>query len=242
MRTPALVLVHYYCYFFRSGGRRWPRFSVGFLTCTFGLAVGVEEDARALDVGRAPQTEVERHVVLVDVPLERLVAPDVVVRAERVRERDAPQLAIDVPQHDGRGEVAAARAQGGAARAVDGVVVRAPTGGDEGQHLARVRELSVRARQEVHVVQSAPAPEGWVLAVRGEYVAGQKFDTDPGSSIFRNATLANMSFAMWRHVGTPLRLGAELRGQAVRRVPPRPRAAAKGPALWESQTMTWITM
>ena len=29
-------------------------------------------------------------------------------------------------------------------------------------------ELSVRARQEVHVVQSAPAPEGWVLAVRGE--------------------------------------------------------------------------
>jgi hypothetical protein len=29
-------------------------------------------------------------------------------------------------------------------------------------------ELSVRARQEVHIIQSAPAPEGWVLAVRGE--------------------------------------------------------------------------
>ena len=42
MRTPALMLVHYYCYFFRSGGRRWPRFSVGFLTCTFGLAFGVD--------------------------------------------------------------------------------------------------------------------------------------------------------------------------------------------------------
>ena len=41
MRTPALMLVHYYCYFFRSGGRRWPRFSAGFLTCVFGLAFGV---------------------------------------------------------------------------------------------------------------------------------------------------------------------------------------------------------
>ena len=41
MRTLTLVLVHYYCYFFRSGGRRWPRFSAGFLTCVFGLAFGV---------------------------------------------------------------------------------------------------------------------------------------------------------------------------------------------------------
>ena len=50
-------------------------------------------------------------------------------------------------------------------------------------------------------VKSATDAGLWViLAVRGEYVAGQKFDTDPGSSIFRNATLANMSFAMWRHV------------------------------------------
>ena len=36
--TRTLVLVHYYCYFFRSSGRRWPRFSAGFLTCVFGLA------------------------------------------------------------------------------------------------------------------------------------------------------------------------------------------------------------
>ena len=50
-------------------------------------------------------------------------------------------------------------------------------------------------------VKSATDAGLWViLAVRGEYVAGQKFETDPGSSIFRNATLANMSFAMWRHV------------------------------------------
>ena len=39
MRTLTLVLAHYYL--FRSGGRRWPRFSAGFLTCVFGLAFGV---------------------------------------------------------------------------------------------------------------------------------------------------------------------------------------------------------
>ena len=43
-------------------------------------------------------------------------------------------------------------------------------------------------------VKSATDAGLWViLAVRGEYVAGQNFETDPGSSIFRNATLANLS-------------------------------------------------
>ena len=59
MRTRTLVLVHYYCYFFRSGGRRWPRFSVGFLTCTFGLAFGVDFGF-ALVFGRATGGPVHR--------------------------------------------------------------------------------------------------------------------------------------------------------------------------------------
>ena len=59
MRTRTLVLVHYYCYFFRSGGRRWPRFSVGFLTCTFGLAFGVDFGF-ALVFGRATGGPVDR--------------------------------------------------------------------------------------------------------------------------------------------------------------------------------------
>ena len=57
MRTPALMLAHYY--FFRSGGRRWPRFSVGFLTCTFGLAFGVDFGL-ALTFGRATGGPVDR--------------------------------------------------------------------------------------------------------------------------------------------------------------------------------------
>ena len=52
-----LVLAHYY--FFRSGGRRWPRFSVGFLTCTFGLAFGVDFGL-ALTFGRATGGPVDR--------------------------------------------------------------------------------------------------------------------------------------------------------------------------------------
>ena len=59
MRMPALVLVHYYCYFFRSGGRRWPRFSAGFLTCVFGLAFGVDFGL-ALTFGRATGGPVDR--------------------------------------------------------------------------------------------------------------------------------------------------------------------------------------
>ena len=59
MRTRTLVLVHYYCYFFRSGGRRWPRFSVGFLTCTFGLAFGVDFGF-VLVFGRATGGPVDR--------------------------------------------------------------------------------------------------------------------------------------------------------------------------------------
>ena len=51
------------------------------------------------------------------------------------------------------------------------------------------------------LVKSATDAETWViLAVRGEYVAGQDFSTDPGGSAFRNATLRNMMYAMWRHV------------------------------------------
>ena len=51
------MLAHYY--FFRSGGRRWPRFSVGFLTCTFGLAFGVDFGL-ALTFGRATGGPVDR--------------------------------------------------------------------------------------------------------------------------------------------------------------------------------------
>ena len=50
MRTLTLVFAHYY--FFRSGGRHWPRFSAGFLTCVFGLAFSVGFDF-AFAFGRA---------------------------------------------------------------------------------------------------------------------------------------------------------------------------------------------
>ena len=50
-------------------------------------------------------------------------------------------------------------------------------------------------------VRSATDAGLWViLAVRGEYVAGQNYATNPGSVVFRNATLQKMMFAMWRHV------------------------------------------
>jgi hypothetical protein len=51
------------------------------------------------------------------------------------------------------------------------------------------------------LVKSATDAGLWViLAARGEFVAGQDYDSDPESSIFRNETLRNMSYAMWRHV------------------------------------------
>jgi len=50
-------------------------------------------------------------------------------------------------------------------------------------------------------VKSATDAGLWViLAVRGEYVAGQNFDSDAGSVVFRNETLRSMAYAMWRHV------------------------------------------
>ena len=50
-------------------------------------------------------------------------------------------------------------------------------------------------------VQSATDAGLWVvLAVRGEYIAGQLYDSEPGTVVFRNETLRNMMFAMWRHV------------------------------------------
>ena len=50
-------------------------------------------------------------------------------------------------------------------------------------------------------VRSATDAGLWVvLAVRGEYVAGQLYDSDPGTVIFRNATLRAMLCAMWKHV------------------------------------------
>ena len=50
-------------------------------------------------------------------------------------------------------------------------------------------------------VKSATDAGLWVvLALRGEYIAGQNFDTDPGSVVFRNETLQKMMFAMWKHV------------------------------------------
>jgi hypothetical protein len=50
-------------------------------------------------------------------------------------------------------------------------------------------------------VKSATDAGLWViLAVRGEFIAGQDYATDPGSVVFRNATLQKMMFAMWRHV------------------------------------------
>jgi len=39
-----------------------------------------------------------------------------------------------------------------------------------------------------------------VLAVRGMYVAGQDYEANPGSVVFRNATLQSMMMAMWTHV------------------------------------------
>tara|TARA_B110001452_G_scaffold267370_1_gene277014 strand:+ start:1914 stop:3167 length:1254 start_codon:yes stop_codon:yes gene_type:complete len=50
-------------------------------------------------------------------------------------------------------------------------------------------------------VKSATDAGLWVvLAVRGEYIAGQLYDSDPGTVVFRNSTLQTMLFAMWKHV------------------------------------------
>ena len=50
-------------------------------------------------------------------------------------------------------------------------------------------------------VRSATDAGLWVvLAVRGEYVAGQLYDSAPGTVVFRNETLKTMMLAMWRHV------------------------------------------
>ena len=50
-------------------------------------------------------------------------------------------------------------------------------------------------------IRSATDAGLWVvLAVRGEYVAGQLYDSDPGTVVFRNATLRAMLCAMWKHV------------------------------------------
>jgi len=49
-------------------------------------------------------------------------------------------------------------------------------------------------------VKSATDAGLWViLAVRGEYAAGQLYETEPGTVLFRNNTL-RMAYAMWRHV------------------------------------------
>ena len=50
-------------------------------------------------------------------------------------------------------------------------------------------------------VRSATDAGLWVvLAVRGEYVAGQLYDSAPGTVVFRNTTLRTMLCAMWKHV------------------------------------------
>ena len=50
-------------------------------------------------------------------------------------------------------------------------------------------------------VLSATRAGLWViLAVRGEYLAGQNYASDPGSSVFRNATLLARLQGMWAHV------------------------------------------
>ena len=52
-------------------------------------------------------------------------------------------------------------------------------------------------------VKSATNAGLWVvLAVRGEYIAGQNFASDPSSVVFRNDTLKSMMYAMWRHVAS----------------------------------------
>lgn len=56
------------------------------------------------------------------------------------------------------------------------------------------------------LVRSATDAGLWViLAVRGEYVAGQNYEADPGSCVFRNGTLRSMAYAMWRHVAAHYR-------------------------------------
>jgi len=50
-------------------------------------------------------------------------------------------------------------------------------------------------------VKSATDAGLWViLAVRGEFSAGQDFETEPGESVFRNETLRSQMYAMWKHV------------------------------------------
>ena len=50
-------------------------------------------------------------------------------------------------------------------------------------------------------VRSATDAGLWViLAVRGEFSAGQDFETEPGESVFRNETLRTQMYAMWKHV------------------------------------------
>ena len=52
-------------------------------------------------------------------------------------------------------------------------------------------------------VKSATDAGLWViLAVRSEIGAGQNYDTDPGSCVFRNSTLQTMLLAMWTHVAS----------------------------------------
>ena len=70
----------------------------------------------------------------------------------------------------------------------------------------RPRGFESRARSECFEnldpwVRSATDAGLWVvLAVRGEYIAGQNFESEPGSVVFRNETLKSMMFAMWKHV------------------------------------------
>lgn len=52
-------------------------------------------------------------------------------------------------------------------------------------------------------IRSATDAGLWViLAVRGEYAAGQLYKTEPGTVLFRNATLRTMAYAMWQHVAS----------------------------------------
>lgn len=55
-------------------------------------------------------------------------------------------------------------------------------------------------RLDAWVKQATDAGLWVILALRGEYVAGQDFYDRPGTVVFRNETLREMMYAMWAHV------------------------------------------
>jgi hypothetical protein len=54
---------------------------------------------------------------------------------------------------------------------------------------------------DVTVRNSVSDENVWaILSLRGEYIAGQNFETNPNENVFHNETLRNMMYDMWKHV------------------------------------------